>query len=51
MITVTTKFAISLTKICKLIPKFLKVLIYTKNYNRRSRMFLGKLQLKPPAER
>ena len=41
--TVTMKFTISLTKIF-VISKFLKVLAYTKNYNRRSRMFHGKLQ-------
>ena len=43
-LTVTRKLTITSLKICNLIPRFLKVLINTKNYNRRSRMFQGKLQ-------
>ena len=43
MITVTTKFAISSTEIYDINPEFLKVFIYTKNYNRRSRIFHEKL--------
>ena len=43
-ITVTIKFVAPTAKICNLISKFQKSPIYTKSYNKRSRMFHGKLQ-------